>query len=62
MISVIDDHRAAHGVSAICKVLQLATSRYYARLAARADPVKGSVRRQTDAGLRPGIETVWDDT
>ena len=61
MIAFIDDHRAAHGVESICKVLQVAPSGYYARLAVRADPAKGSVRQQTDARLRPKIQKVWDD-
>jgi putative transposase len=61
MIGFIDDHRAAHGVESICKVLQVAPSGYYARLAVRADPAKGSVRQQTDAVLRPKIQKVWDD-
>jgi putative transposase len=58
---LIDDHRAAHGVSAICNVLQVAPSSYYARLAIRADPTKGSARQRTDAKLRPKIRRVWDD-
>jgi hypothetical protein len=37
MTAFIDDHRAVHGVSAICKVLQVVPSSYYARLAIRAD-------------------------
>ena len=61
MISFIDDHRAIHGVESICKVLQVAPSGYYARLAVRADPTKGSARQQTDAALRPKIQRVWDE-
>jgi len=61
MISFIDDHRAAHGVESICKILQVAPSGYYARLAVRADPAKGSIRQRTDATLRPKIQKVWDD-
>ena len=30
MIAFIDDHREAHGVEPICKVLQIAPSTYYA--------------------------------
>ena len=61
MISFIDDHRAVHGVESICKVLQIAPSGYYARLAVRADPAKASDRQQADAALRPKIQKVWDD-
>ena len=61
MTSFIDDHRAAYGVELICKVLQVAPSGYYARLAVRADPAKASVRQQSDAKLRPKIQKVWDD-
>ena len=61
MTSFIDDHRATHGVELICKVLQVAPSGYYARLAVRADPAKASVRQQSDAKLRPKIQKVWDD-
>ena len=60
MNAFIDDHRAAHGVESICNVLQVAPSSYYARLAIRADPTKGSVRQQADAKLRPKIRRVWD--
>ena len=61
MIAFIDDHRAVHGVESICRGLQVAPSGYYARLAVRADPTKGSERQQTDAKLRPKIQKVWDD-
>ena len=61
MISFIDDHRAAHGVESICKVLQIAPSGYYARRAVRADPAKASDRHQADAALRLKIQKVWDD-
>ncbi len=61
MIGFIDDHRAAHGVEPIRKVLQVAPSAYYARLAVRADPVKASARQQGDAVLRPKIQKIWDD-
>ena len=61
MTNFIDDHRAAHGVCAICTVLQIAPSAYSARLATRADPTKASARQQRDATLRPKIQKVWDD-
>ncbi len=49
------------GPESICKVLQVAPSGYYARLATRADPTKASARQQRDATLRPKIQKVWDD-
>ena len=61
MIGFIDDHRVMHGVSAICRVLPIAPSTYYACLAVRADPSKASARQQRDAVLRPKIQKVWDD-
>jgi hypothetical protein len=38
MIAFIDDHRAAHGVEPICKVLPIAPSTYHEHAARRADP------------------------
>ena len=49
------------GSGSICKVLQIAPSGYYARLAVRSDQAKASVRQRTDAALRPKIRRVWDD-
>jgi putative transposase len=50
MIAFIDDHRDAHGVEPICRVLPIAPSTYHAHLARRADPEKapGRVRRDTE--------------
>jgi transposase InsO family protein len=61
MIGFIDDHRVAHGVESICRVLPIAPSTYYACLAVRADPSKASARQQRDVVLRPKIQKVWDD-
>lgn len=61
MIGFIDDQRAFHGVESICKVLPIAPSTYYARLAVRADPAKASPRCQRDLELKPKIQKVWDD-
>ena len=61
MIGFIDDHRVAHGVESICRVLPIAPSTYYACLAVRADPTKASARQQRDAVLRRKIQKVWDD-
>jgi len=41
MIAFIDDHRGAHGVEPICKVLPIAPSTYHAHVAKRRDPASG---------------------
>ena len=61
MISFIDDQRTLYGVESICRVLPIAPSTYYARLAVRADPAKASPRCQRDLDLKPKIQKVWDD-
>ena len=38
MIAFIDDHREAHGVEPICKVLPIAPSTYHAHVAKRPIP------------------------
>jgi hypothetical protein len=40
MIAFIDDHREAHGIEPICKVLPIAPSTYHAHAAKRADPAR----------------------
>lgn len=40
MIAFIDDHRGAHGVEPICKVLPIAPSTYREQAARRRDPGK----------------------
>ena len=61
MIAFIDDHRGAHGVEPICRVLPIAPSTYHAHLAKRADPRLLSARARRDAALRPEIQRVFDD-
>ena len=51
MKTFIDEHRDAHGVEPICKVLPIAPSTYYAHAARRADPDKQSTRAKSDASL-----------
>jgi len=60
MISFIDDHRAAHGVEPICKVLLIAPSTYYAHVAQRADPRKLSARARRDTLLKAEVRRVFD--
>src|SRR5690606_9619253 len=59
MISFIDDHREAHGVEPICKVLPIAPSTYHDHVAKRADPAKLSARAKRDLELKPEIERVF---
>lgn len=60
MIAFIDDHRGAHGVEPICRVLPIAPSTYYDHLGKRADPTRRSDRARRDEALRPEIERVFD--
>ena len=61
MIAFIDDHREAHGVEPICKVLPIAPSTYHAHVARRVDPAKRSARAKHDAALKPEVRRVFDD-
>ena len=40
VIAFIDDHREAHGVEPICKLLPIAPSTYYDHVARRRDPAR----------------------
>jgi putative transposase len=59
MIAFIDDHRGAHGVEPICKVLPIAPSTYHDHAAKRVDPTKLSARAKRDRALRPEIARVF---
>ena len=59
MIAFIDDHREAHGVEPICKVLPIAPSTYHDHVAKRTDPAKLSARAKRDLELKPAIERVF---
>jgi transposase InsO family protein len=61
MIAFIDDHRGAHGVEPICKVLPIAPSTYRAQAARRRDPAKLPARAKRDAALMPEIERVFEE-
>ncbi len=61
MVGFIDDHREAHRVEPICRVLPIAPSTYYDHLAKRADPARLSDRGRRDAVLRPEIERVFEE-
>ena len=60
MIAFIDDHRGAHGVEPICKVLPIAPSTYHDHVAKRADPTRRSARAKIDAGLKDEIRRVFE--
>ncbi|MGV8988759.1 MAG: IS3 family transposase [Cypionkella sp.] len=60
MVKLIDDHRDAHGVEPICKMLPIAPATYYDHLAKRADPARLSDRAKRDEALRPQIQRVFD--
>jgi putative transposase len=59
MIAFIDDHREAHGIEPICKVLPIAPSTYQAHAAKRADPTRLSARAKRDVALKPEIARVF---
>ena len=61
MIAFIDDHREAHGVEPICRVLPIAPSTYHDHVAKRADPEKLSARAKRDLELEPEIKRVFAD-
>jgi len=58
MIAFIDDHRAAHGVEPICKVLPIAPSTYHAHVLWRRDPEKLSPRAKRDIALCEKIRRI----
>ncbi|MER9195744.1 IS3 family transposase [Mesorhizobium australicum] len=60
MIAFIDDHRQAHGVEPICKVLPIAPSTYHDHVAKRADPTRLSARAKSDAALKDEVRRVFD--
>ena len=61
MIAFIDDHREAHGVEPICKVLPITPSTYHAQVAQRRDPAKLSARARRDAALKAETKRVFGE-
>jgi putative transposase len=61
MIAFIDDHRGAHGVEPICKVLPIAPSTYRAQAARRRDPARLPARAKRDAALMLEIARVFEE-
>jgi putative transposase len=61
MIAFIDDHRGAHGVEPICKVLPIAPSTYHDHFAKRVDPSRLSARAKRDEALKVEVRRVFDE-
>lgn len=61
MIAFIDDHRGAHGVEPICRVLRIAPSTYFDHLAKRVDPEKMSARARRDQALKVEVARVFSE-
>ena len=61
MIAFIDDHKTAHGVEPICKVLPIAPSTYRAHVARRRDPARLSARTRRDAELKIEVRRVFEE-
>jgi transposase InsO family protein len=60
MIAFIDDHRQAHGVEPICKVLPIALSTYHTHVAKRVDPSRLSARDRRDVALKEEVRRVFE--
>lgn len=74
MISFLEEHRAAHGVEPICRVLPIAPSTFYAHGAIARDPELASDRARQDlvdgkkikdafdgSGKRYGARKIWHE-
>ena len=59
MRAFVEQHRDAHGVEPICRVLQIAPSGYWRHAARQRIPALRSQRAQSDEALVPHIERVW---
>jgi putative transposase len=59
MVAFIDQHRAAHGVESICRLVPIAPSTYFRRKAEQADPTKRSARAIRDEVLQAIILRIW---
>jgi len=61
MIAFIDDHREAHGVEPICKVLPIAPSTYHDHVAKRVDLSRLSARARRDEALKVEVRRVFEE-
>jgi len=60
MTGFIEEQRAVFGVGPICKVLPIAPSTYYARIAVECDPDRASDRAKKDVGDRKDVKRIYD--
>ena len=61
MIAFIDEHRDEYGVEPICRVLPIAPSTYWERMAQRRDPSRQSARMRRDHVLKPEVLRVFSE-
>lgn len=61
MIAFIDEHRDDYGVEPICRVLPIAPSTYWERIAQRRNPALQSARAKRDLALKPEILRVFSE-
>jgi transposase InsO family protein len=61
MIAFIDDHRVAHGVEPICKVLPIAPSTYHDHVAKRRNPSRLSARAKRDKAVKIEVRRVFEE-
>ena len=61
MYAFVDQHRQAHGVEPICRVLPIAPSTYHAHVARRANPETAPARVKRDTALSVEIRRVFDE-
>ncbi len=60
-MTFIEDHRVDFGVEPMCKLLPIAPSTYYHRMAIGNDPDLASDRAKSDQANRKNIQKAWDD-
>ena len=60
-MTFIEDHRVDFGVEPMCKLLPIAPSTYYHRMAIGHDPDLASDRAKSDQANRKNIQKAWDD-
>jgi putative transposase len=60
MTGFIEEHRAVFGVGPVCKVLPVAPSTYYAKVAVECDPDRASDRARKDVDDREDVNRIHD--
>jgi len=61
MIAFIDEHREAHGVEPICRVLPIAPSSYREHVARRRSPARRPPRARRDETLKVEVRRVFEE-